>query len=116
MSASNNNPKLLKTNLKTLIYWRTSNKSTKQYLYCKRINTPATTKVDEWTKEEIGVGALIADKSQELNGNWALFTELPIIKNNNPHFTTKFCLINKSIIPTINNTKNINRIFTWQLS
>jgi len=31
--------------------------------------TPATTKVEECTKEEIGVGALIADNNQELKGN-----------------------------------------------
>lgn len=39
-----------------------------------RINryTPAVTKVEEWTKEETGVGAAIAAGSQEEKGTWAL--------------------------------------------
>lgn len=37
-----------------------------------RMYTPAVTRVDEWTKAEIGVGAAIAAGSQEENGNWAL--------------------------------------------
>ena len=39
-------------------------------------NKPAVTKVEEWTKEETGVGALIAAGSQTLKGNWALFVIL----------------------------------------
>jgi hypothetical protein len=42
-------------------------------------NTPAVTRVEECTKEEIGVGAAIAAGSQLLNGNWALFVNLPRI-------------------------------------
>lgn len=42
---------------------------------------PAVTKVDEWTKAEIGVGADIAIGSQAENGNWALFVHLAIINN-----------------------------------
>lgn len=34
-------------------------------------NNPAVTSVDEWTKEEIGVGAAIAAGSQGENGNKA---------------------------------------------
>lgn len=40
---------------------------------------PAVTKVDEWTKAEIGVGADMAIGSQAENGNWALFVHLAII-------------------------------------
>jgi len=40
----------------------------------KRIKryTPAVTRVEEWTKEETGVGAAIASGSQEEKGIWAL--------------------------------------------
>lgn len=47
-------------------------------MYCvNRIikNTPAVTKVDEWTKAEIGVGAAIAAGNQAENGNWALLVQ-----------------------------------------
>ena len=48
----------------------------------KRIKrkTPAVTKVEEWTKEETGVGAAIAAGSQEENGICALFVIHPNIK------------------------------------
>jgi len=36
-------------------------------------NTPAVTKVDEWTKAETGVGAAMAAGSHAENGIWALF-------------------------------------------
>ena len=39
-------------------------------------NKPAVTKVEECTKEETGVGALIAAGSQTLKGNWALLVIL----------------------------------------
>jgi len=35
------------------------------------------TKVEEWTKEETGVGAAIAAGNQEENGNWALLVTDP---------------------------------------
>jgi DNA integrity scanning protein DisA with diadenylate cyclase activity len=35
--------------------------------------TPAVTSVEEWTREETGVGAAIAAGSQEEKGIWALF-------------------------------------------
>lgn len=52
-------------------------------LFMVRINknTPAVTKVDEWTKAEIGVGAAIADGSHAENGNCALFEKAAIIKS-----------------------------------
>lgn len=34
--------------------------------------TPAVTRVEEWTKEETGVGAAIAAGNQEEKGTWAL--------------------------------------------
>lgn len=37
--------------------------------------TPAVTKVDEWTKDDTGVGAAIAAGSHALKGNWALFVK-----------------------------------------
>lgn len=33
------------------------------------------TKVEEWTREEIGVGADIADGNQAEKGNWALLVK-----------------------------------------
>lgn len=44
-----------------------------------KIKIPAVTKVEEWTKAEIGVGAAIAAGNQEEKGNWALLVE----KSNN---------------------------------
>lgn len=38
-----------------------------------RRNTPAVTKVDEWTRALTGVGAAIAAGSQLEKGSWALF-------------------------------------------
>lgn len=38
-----------------------------------RRNTPAVTRVEEWTRAETGVGAAIAAGSQLENGIWALF-------------------------------------------
>lgn len=38
-----------------------------------RRNTPAVTRVEEWTRAETGVGAAIAAGSQLENGSWALF-------------------------------------------
>ncbi len=40
----------------------------------KRINKkiPAVTRVEEWTKEETGVGAAIAAGNQDEKGTWAL--------------------------------------------
>lgn len=35
------------------------------------------TKVEEWTKEDTGVGAAIAAGSQEEKGTWALLVERP---------------------------------------
>lgn len=37
-----------------------------------RRNTPAVTRVEEWTKADTGVGAAMAAGSQEENGSWAL--------------------------------------------
>jgi hypothetical protein len=42
----------------------------------QKINTPAATKVLLWTKAEIGVGADMADGSQEEKGNWALLVKV----------------------------------------
>lgn len=36
-------------------------------------NTPAVTRVEEWTRADTGVGAAIAAGSQLENGSWALF-------------------------------------------
>ena len=45
-------------------------------------HTPAVTKVDEWTKELIGVGAAMAAGSQDENGNCALL-EKDVVNTNN---------------------------------
>ena len=37
--------------------------------------TPAVTKVEEWTKADTGVGAAMAIGSQALKGIWALFVQ-----------------------------------------
>lgn len=44
--------------------------------------TPAVTKVEEWTRAEIGVGAAIAAGNHAENGNWALFEHAAITRNN----------------------------------
>jgi len=36
-------------------------------------HTPAVTSVDEWTSEDVGVGAAIAAGSHAEKGTWALF-------------------------------------------
>lgn len=53
--------------------------------YKWRINkyTPAVTRVDEWTREETGVGAAMAAGSQAENGIWALLVK---------HATTKIII------------------------
>lgn len=55
----------------------------KKYSIFINIKIPAVTKVDEWTKEEIGVGADIAKGSQTPKGIWHLLVIKPkkIIKN-----------------------------------
>jgi len=47
----------------------------KKSKYNKIKITPAATKVDEWTKDEIGVGAAIAAGNQDEKGNWALLVK-----------------------------------------
>lgn len=46
-------------------------------------NTPAVTRVDEWTNAEIGVGAAMAIGNQAEKGNWALFLNAAIINKSN---------------------------------
>lgn len=46
------------------------------FLKKNKINTPAVTKVEEWTKAETGVGAAIAAGNQDINGNCALLVIL----------------------------------------
>jgi len=48
--------------------------ASKKFIRIKRY-TPAVTKVEEWTKEETGVGAAIAAGSQAENGICALLVE-----------------------------------------
>lgn len=84
----------------------------------KRItrNTPAVTKVEEWTSEEIGVGAAMAAGNQLLNGNWALFVNLPKIKNRNSTvgikniFSIKTLLLNNKEAKTIIKNPSPNRL------
>lgn len=78
------------------------------------MNTPATTKVEEWTKEEMGVGALIAANNQALKGNWALFTELPTIKMRNPIFNMVLDHIDRSISIIKKRIKNRSPIRFWK--
>lgn len=106
-------PNLLIIKVLTLKNFKILRSFCKQYLYCNKINTPATTKVEEWTKEEIGVGALIAANNQELKGNWALFTTLPITKVLKPKIRTKFIWTFNLNLPTINKTKNISPKRFW---
>lgn len=58
------------------------------------MNTPAVTRVDEWTKAEMGVGAAIAAGSHAENGNCALF-EHAAISNNIIVSNVKFSFIFK---------------------
>ena len=64
--------------------------------------TPAVTKVEEWTRAEIGVGADIAAGSQAEKGNWALLDIAAIIRNNiiiklNFSFIQKFQFVIENI-------------------
>jgi len=52
-----------------------------KYLITK--NTPAVTRVLLWTKEETGVGALIAKGNHLLNGYWALLVKAAKTKRKN---------------------------------
>jgi hypothetical protein len=106
ISSSFKSPQQLTINVNKLKNFKAIKVSDRQYLYCNKIYTPATTKVEEWTKEEIGVGALIAESSQALKGNCALFTALPKIRHNTPHFKNKAEAMLKLITPTKNKTKN----------
>ena len=56
--------------------------------------TPAVTRVEEWTREETGVGAAIAAGSQTEKGSWALFEKLLKIKNKHTYPTFSI-LLNK---------------------
>lgn len=73
-------------------------------------NTPAVTRVDEWTKAEIGVGADIAIGSHAENGNCALFVHLVsisiniIIKGNDSFMFNSHIELN-NIIPIDNRMK-----------
>ena len=58
-------------------------------------NTPAVTKVEEWTKEETGVGAAIAAGSHDEKGIWALLVIKVIIKNKTPHSTNTIAFTSK---------------------
>lgn len=65
--------------------------------------TPAVTKVDEWTKAEIGVGAAIAIGNHAENGNCALFDKAAVniiinINVVNSIFILKFQLDERVII------------------
>jgi hypothetical protein len=113
MSLSFISPNILNINLNRAINFNKDKTSIRQYLNCNNTYTPATTNVDEWTKEEIGVGALIADKSQALKGNWALLTQPPKIKKTNPHFTILLLQISIDKTPIINKTKNKSPIRFW---
>lgn len=67
-------------------------------------NTPAVTKVDEWTKAEIGVGAAIAAGNHAENGNWALFEHAAVINSKiviseNSSFIYRFQFLLVKIIP-----------------
>jgi hypothetical protein len=44
--------------------------------------TPAVTRVDEWTKDETGVGAAMAAGSQAENGIWALLVLIVVNRSN----------------------------------
>lgn len=68
----------------------------------RRRYTPAVTKVEEWTRAEIGVGADIAAGSQAEKGNWALLDIAAIIRNNiiiklNFSFIQKFQFVIENI-------------------
>ena len=79
------------------------------------MKTPATTKVEEWTKEEIGVGALIAANNQELNGNCALFTLAPNNKKNKDQLIVKLFQTLRSTKPIKKRTKNKSPMRFWKI-
>lgn len=65
-------------------------------------NTPAVTKVDEWTKAEIGVGAAIAAGSQAENGNWALFEMAAVISKIKIIFWNSWFIVKFQFIDEVN--------------
>lgn len=79
-------------------------------------NTPAVTRVEECTNEEIGVGAAIAAGNQLLNGNWALLVNLPKIKKISKTvgikniFSIKMLLLNNKDAKTIIKNPSPNRL------
>lgn len=79
-------------------------------------NTPAVTRVEECTSEEIGVGAAIAAGNQLLNGNWALLVNLPRIKKTSNTvgikniFSIKILLLSNKDAKTIIKNPSPNRL------
>lgn len=67
------NPKL------KMIIKRVALDQKKEYFINKK--SPAVTKVDLWTREDTGVGALIAIGNQLLKGAWALLVNEHKIRN-----------------------------------
>ena len=66
-------------------------------LYLIKIKMPAVTRVLEWTRALVGVGAAIAWGNHELKGNWALFVIKPKKKKNwKPSFKKKRRYISSS--------------------
>ena len=63
-----------KNNINSKFFGSTSESRKSKY-------TPAVTKVEEWTREDTGVGAAIAAGSHALKGIWALLVIAPKINN-----------------------------------
>lgn len=58
-----------------------------------KIYTPAVTRVEEWTKDETGVGAAMAAGNHAEKGNWALFVHAAKI-NNTQKLNSKLTTLN----------------------
>jgi len=70
--------------------------------------TPAVTRVEEWTRDEIGVGAAIAAGSQFINGNCALLVKLP----NRNKIIEKIGIIDISFIEKFSLNNKIAKVTT----
>ena len=85
---------------------------TKIFSKRSKIKIPAVTKVEEWTKEDTGVGADIAAGNQEEKGIWALFL-IAVNRKNTPKHKEQFFKLKNVQLPikniiAIDKMKNIS--------
>lgn len=79
-----------------------------------RRNTPAVTRVEEWTRAETGVGAAMAAGSQEENGICALLVMAAIVReaNRSEERLVLLCVLRASQLPWLKDQAILRRIRT----